>query len=189
MQNSVAITLDDFNTSEDVTPIDICGKDILVQSGLGLTETIGFVDSVASTVVDEETGAYRPELFDFAFGAMLLMYYTNIALPADSGEQFDLVCRTDLCFEVKKHIDIEQLDSLRAAAERKIAHLLRCVESTLTSQMAELLASFEQLQESTRDVFSSVGGADLKAMVDNFAGMNEATLAKAVLSQQDQTHE
>jgi len=181
MQNTVAIALSDFDIPEDVTPIDICGKEVLVKSGLSLTETIGFVDSVASTVVDGETGDYHPELFDFAFGAMLLMYYTNIALPEDSGEQFDLVCHTDLCFEIKKNIDTEQLDSLYAAAELKVAHLVRCAENTLASKMTELLASFAQLREMTQDAFSNIGGADLKAMVDNLAGINEATLAKAVL--------
>jgi len=184
MQDTVSITLDDFDIPENVTTIDICGKEILVKSALGLADTIGFVDSVAATVMDSETGDYQPELFDFAFGAMLLMYYTNIALPEDSGEQFDLVCQTDLCFEVKKHLDIEQLDGLHVAAERKIAHQVRCAENTLAAKMADLLASFEQLQEHTRDIFSNVGGADLKAMVDAFAGMDEATLAKAVLARQ-----
>ena len=55
--------------------------------------------------------------------------------------------------------------------------------------MNDLLISFEQLQEQTRDVFANVGGADLKAMVDNLSGMDEATLAKAVLAHQNQTHE
>jgi len=187
MQDTVTIALSDYNIPEDVTPIDICGKEILVKSGLGLTETVGFVDSVASTVVDTETGDYHPELFDFAFGAMLLMYYTNIALPEDSGEQFALVCQTDLCFEVKKHLDTEQLDSLRAAAEQKVAHLLRCAENTLASKMTELLASFAQLREMTQDVFANIGGADLKAMVDNLSGMDEAALAKAVLDRQYDT--
>ena len=187
MQNTVEITLDDFDIPEDITTIDICGKEVQVKSALGLTETIGFVDSVVSTVMDSETGDYRPELFDFAFGAMLLMYYTNIALPEDSGEQYALVCHTGLCFEIKKNIDTEQLDSLRTAAELKVAHLVRCAESTLASQMADLLASFEQLQEHTRDMFSNVGGADLKAMVDTLADMDEATLAKAVLAHHGDT--
>ena len=185
MQDTVAITLDDFDIPEDAATIDICGKEVQVKPGLGLTETIGFVDNVASTVVDSETGDYRPELLDFAFGAMLLMYYTNIVLPEDSGEQFELVCHTDLCFEVKKNIDTEQLDSLRAAAELKVAHLVRYAENTLASQMADLLASFEQLQEMTQDVFSNIGGADLKAMVDNLSGMDEAALAKALLNRRE----
>jgi len=156
----------------------------MVKSSLGLTNTVGFIDSVASTVIDGETGEYRPELFDFAFDAMVLMYFTNIALPEDAGEQFELVCHTDLCFEVKRNLDTEQLDGLHAAAERKVAHLLRCAENTLATKMADLLASFEQLREHTRDVFSNVGGADLKAMVDHLSGMDEAALAKAVLARQ-----
>jgi len=187
MQDTVTIALSDFDIPEDVTSIDICGKEVLVKSCLGLTETIGFVDSVASTVVDAETGDYHPELFDFAFGAMLLMYYTNIALPEDSGEQFELVCHTDLCFEVRKHLDNEELDSLRAAAELKIAHLVRCAENTLASKMADLLASFAQLQEMTQDVFANIGGADLKAMVDNLSGIDAAALAHAVLDRQYDT--
>jgi len=184
MQDTVKITLCDFDIPEDATPIDIYGKEVLVKTCLGLTETIGFVDSVATTVVDTESGDYHPELFDFAFDAMLLMYYTNIALPEDSGEQFALVCQTDLCFEVRKHLDIEQLDSLRAVAKLKVAYLLRCAENTLASKMADLLASFAQLQEMTQDVFANIGGADLKAMVDNLSGMDEAILAKAVLAHQ-----
>ncbi|MCL1953014.1 MAG: hypothetical protein FWF60_09330 [Oscillospiraceae bacterium] len=156
----------------------------MVKSSLGLTNTVGFIDSVASTVIDGETGEYRPELFDFAFDAMVLMYFTNIALPEDAGEQFELVCHTDLCFEVKRSIDTEQLECLRAAAERKVAHLLHCAENTLASKMTDLLASFEQLRESTHDVFSNIGGADLKAMVNHLSGMDEAALAKAVLARQ-----
>jgi hypothetical protein len=181
MQAPVAFTLDDFDIPEDVT-VDIYGKEVLVKSNLNLTETISFVGSVASTVIDSETGDYRPELFDFAFGAMLLMYFTNIALPTDSGEQFKLVCHTDLCFEVRKNLDTELLDSLYAAADQKISHLLRCAENTLASKMADLVASFAQLQDMTRDVFSSVGGADLKAMVDNLSGMDGAAMAKAILN-------
>jgi len=187
MQDTVSITLGDFDIPESITAIDIHGKEVLVKSGLGLTDTIGFVDSVTSTVIDPETGEYRPELFDFTFEAMVLMYFTDIALPKDAGEQFGLVCHTNLCFEVKRSIDTEQLDSLYAAAERKVAHLLRCAENTLASKMADLLASFEQLRESTRDVFSSVGGADLKALVEHLSGMGEAALAKAVLDQQEDT--
>ena len=185
MQNSVVFSIDDFDIPEDVA-MDICGKEVLVKPSLGLTETIGFVDSVASTVMDDETGGYRPELFDFAFDAMVLMYFTNIALPADSGEQFQLVNHTDLCFEVKKNIDTETLDSLYAAAKLKVAHLVRCAENTLVSKMADLLDAFAQLQAMTSDVFSNVGGADLKALVDTFAGMDEAKIAKAVLAIQEQ---
>ena len=187
MQDTVAFTLNDFDIPEDIA-VDICGKEVLVKRGLGLAETIGFVDSVAITIIDSETGDYRPELFDFAFDAMLLMYFTNIALPDDSGEQFKIVCQTDLCFEVKKNIDTEMLDSLYAAAKLKVAHLVRCAENTLASKMADLLDSFAQLQAMTSEVFSNVGGVDLKAMVDAFAGMDEATLAKAVLAQQENAH-
>ena len=181
MQDTVAFTIDDFDIPEDVT-VDICGKEVVVKAGLGLAETIGFVDNVASTVMDDETGGYRPELFDFAFDVMVLMYFTNIALPDDSGEQFRLINHTDLCFEVKKNIDTETLDSLYAAAKLKVAHLVRCAENTLVSKMADLLDAFAQLQEMTSDVFSNVGGADLKAMIDTFAGMDEAKIAKAVLA-------
>jgi len=185
MQDTVAFTIDDFDIPEDAA-VDICGKEVLVKQGLGLSETIGFVDSVASTVIDDETGGYRPELFDFAFDVMVLMYFTNIALPDDSGERFRLINHTDLCFEVKKNIDTETLDSLYAAAELKVAHLVRCAENTLASKMADLLDSFAQLQEMTSDAFSNVGGADLKALVDTFAGMDEAKIAKAVLAIQEQ---
>ena len=185
MQNTIELTIGDFDQTPSVDTIDICGKEVQVKSGLGLTETIGFVDSVATTVLDHETGEYRPELFDFALDAMVLMYFTNIALPADAGEQFDLVCNTNLCFEVKRNIDTEQLDRLYASADRKIFHLLRCAENTLATKMTDLLASFEQLRECTRDVFSNVGGASLKSMVDRLSGIDEAALAKAVLAQQD----
>jgi hypothetical protein len=121
-------------------------------------------------------------LFDFAFDAMLLLFFTDIELPEDAEEKFALVCHTNLCFEVKQHLDFEYLDDLRTAALQKIAHLLRCAENALTAQMTELLASFAQLQEQTRDAFANVGGADLKALVDNFAGMDEAKLAQAVLA-------
>ena len=191
MQDTVTITPGDFDETplaEECIAVDICGKEVLAKPCLGLAETIGFVDSVASTVIDSETGDYHPELFDFAFDAMLLMYFTNIALPANSEEQFELVCHTDLCFQVKKRIDTELLDSLYAAADQKVAHLLRCAENTLASKMADLLASFEQLQALTSDMFSNIGGADLKAMVDNLSGMDEAALAKAVLANQEEAH-
>ena len=188
MQDTVSFSIGDFDSTplaEDITAIDVHGKEVQVKADIGLTETIGFVDSVASTVFDEDTGEYRPELFDFAFGAMLLMYFTNIALPEDAEQQFELICHTDLCFEVKKNIDNERLDQLYAAADQKVMHLVRCAENALTSKMNDLLTAFAQLQESTRDVFANVGGADLKAMVANLSGMDEATLAKVVLAQQD----
>jgi len=185
MQNTIEITIGDFDQAPGVDTIDICGKEVQVKSGLSLTETIGFVDSVATTVLDPETGEYRPELFDFAFDAMVLMYFTNISLPSNAGEQFGLVCHTNLCFEVKRNIDTEQLERLYAAADQKITHLLRCAENTLASKMSDLLASFEQLRECTRDVFSNVGGTGLKAMVDRLTGMDEAALAKAVLAHQE----
>ena len=40
MQDTVAFTIDDFDIPEDVA-VDICGKEVLVKAGLGLTETIG----------------------------------------------------------------------------------------------------------------------------------------------------
>jgi len=61
MKDTVSISIDDFSIPEDVTAIDIYGKEIMVKASLGLTETIGFVDSVSSTVLDPETGEYRPE--------------------------------------------------------------------------------------------------------------------------------
>ena len=185
MQNTIELTIGDFEQAPGIDTIAIGGKEVQVKSGLGLTETIGFVDSVATTVLDPETGEYRPELFDFAFDAMVLMYFTNIALPANAGEQFGLVCYTNLCFEVKRNIDTEQLDRLYAAADRKILHMLRCAENTLASKMTDLLSSFEQLRECTCDIYSNVGGAGLKSMVDRLAGMDEAALAKAVLSHQN----
>jgi len=191
MQDTIAITIDDFDQTpitEELIAVDIRGKEVLVKAGLGLTEIIGFMDSVATMVVDPETGEYRPELFDFAFDAMVLMYFTNIALPTDPEAKFELICHTDLCFEIKKVIDTEYLDGLYDAVDRKILHLLRCAENTLAAKMADLLASFEQLQELTHDMFSNIGGADLKALVDNLSGMDEAAIAKAVLAHQEDAH-
>jgi len=82
------------------------------------------------------------------------------------------------------NIDTEQLARLYAAAEQKILHLLRCAENTHASKMTDLLASFEQLRECTHDVFSTAGGANLKAMVDRLSGMDEVSLAKVVLAHQ-----
>lgn len=188
MQDTITINFADFGKApiaEHMTSITVAGKEIAIKAGLGLTDTVGFVDSVAVTVVDSETGKYHPELMGFAFDAMILMYFTNVMLPADSEDQFELICYSDLCFEVKRAIDSELLDKLYAATDRKITHLVRCAENSLAAKMNDLLSSFAQLQELTQDTFENIGGAELKALVDHLSGMNEATLAKAVLDHQE----
>ena len=178
---------------QNTTTITHGGNEIRVKRTLGFADTLGFMEDVLGLVVDEETGDYRPELFDFACAVALLTRFTDIALPRLEGGDIDfealfgLTMCTDLCFQLKQELDADVYYTLCNDAREKVNYAVRRMEAANTAKLNELLDSFAQLREMTRDVFSGVGGAGLKDMVDRLSGMDEAALAKAVLAEQEES--
>lgn len=128
--------------------VDMNGQEVSFQVSkrIGMNDMLKLVNGVASTVIDEETGAYAPELEDMITKLYILHYYAGFPLPGnDLADAYFVIYNTPLYDAIAEHIDKDQRMAIMVAAGERIAYLCDLTKSTAARKASELLSAFEQL--------------------------------------------
>ena len=139
-------------------------SEITIKRTLPLAEMLAFVDSVVSNCY-HETGGYMPEVKDFIIKSNILTKYANFNLPNNLEHRYALVYGTDAVEVVLRHINQMQMQDILNAIESKVKYLCESNISVIEQQMREVVASFENMQKQTEDIFSGIDAEDIAKLV------------------------
>lgn len=145
------------------------GINVTVKRTLTLNEMLTFVDSVAKSCFDQATGAYLPELKDFAIRSNLLDIYANFTLPNNLQRQYDLIWHTDAVDMVLQNINADQFAEMINAIERKVANLAEANVQSVYSQLHSAVSSLGSVVDQVGGVFDNITSDDVSAIAGAIA--------------------
>lgn len=90
--------------------IDFKGYPIQIKTYLPITEKIGLVSSIYKSAVDEDDNLQNISYnsLSIAYKALVIKAYTDISLPKDTIQAYDLLVQTGLYDEIYQSIPVEE---------------------------------------------------------------------------------
>lgn len=128
---------------------------ITVKRTLPLDEAAAFVASIVDACFDGTDG-YAAENEYPAIRSAVIALYTNLELPANQFDQYELVYTEDLFNAVLNKININQLDDLIDAAEKDIEYRINADASSLRKKMEDFERTIDELTNEISDAFSEM---------------------------------
>jgi len=171
------------------------GIPVAVKGGLTLHDILKIADNVADFCFLDD-GEYLPELKEFFFRRELLETATNIDLPEDVAECYELIMNSDLGKWVDNtfcdylEVYAVQMPQLRAAIQDKIDYMADSGLALLRSRMDALIYAIESFSEQNENLFNGTSPEDMQKFISSVASIekiDEEKLVKAVAGQQKKT--
>ena len=138
------------------------GKDdqyeLHVKWTLSFSEALSFVRSIVGSCVNEESGEYNPEVFDFAVSVNILDYYAGIKglTPEKMDKAYHIVYNTDLVDQVTAKVNNYQLNKLIDAARQKVDHKAAALVSMSTMRLNRLMNSMDEVMKLSQETMDEI---------------------------------
>lgn len=165
---------------------------VTIKGGFALLDILKIADTVADFCFLDD-GEYIPELREFFLRRELLETATNIELPEDIAECYELVMNSglgewvDYTFGSNLEVYATQMPRLRAAIQDKIDYMADSGLALLRSRMDALIYAIESLSEQNANLFNGATPEDMQKFISTIASIekiDEEKLVKAVAGQQ-----
>lgn len=156
---------------------------IEITKSISLQNMIEFVENVAESCVDMESGEYTPQVRDFAIKRELLTKYANFTMPNNIEKQYEFIYGSNVVDVVLQNINQLQFQEIVSSIDRKVKFMLDCVTSISASNTVKLLNKLDSIAEQNTAMFDSLQGEDIASVFSNInaiANMDEEKLARAV---------
>ncbi len=144
------------------------GVELEINPYLPFYEMMEMVNDVAGCCFNEDAG-FLPELMDFAFRVNVLERYTNLMLPDDLNEKYEMVYGTDLVEFVLEHVHQNQLKAMIKAINRKIEYTCDANIEELRRRTNQIVEGLENVQKEVSEAFSGVKSGDIAKLAAAFA--------------------
>lgn len=155
-----------FNTVETV---EWNGLQVVIKKNLSLEEMMTFANSVVKSCFDQASGAYMPEVKDFAIRANVLDMYTNFTLPKDLGKQYDMVIQSGAVEMVLNYINYAQFNELVKAIDSKLQNTADANIQAFITKLDNVTTAFSDMQTEMEKMFSGVDTEDIGKLVGAIA--------------------
>lgn len=155
-----------FNSTETV---DWNGLQVVIKKSLSLEEMMTFANSVVKSCFDQASGAYMPEVKDFAIRANVLDMYTNFTLPKDLGKQYDMVVQSGAVEMVLNYINYAQFNELVKAIDSKLQNTADANIQAFITKLDKVTTAFSDMQTEMEKMFSGVDTEDIGKLVGAIA--------------------
>lgn len=171
------------------TEVEWNGLKIRVRDSISLEEYSEFINYVVGCNFAGANGEYTPEMSSLAFGRAILLFYTNVELPADLDKQYSLImggktyCE-NLVFTIEEHISDAQLHDLRKAIDKNVDYLLRTKLSVINSRLEKAVDGIEQIANLISEAFGGVDEDTVQKLVSALGNsvFDEEKLVKAFVN-------
>lgn len=142
------------------------GVEFEVRSRLSLKEVLSFVRDVVDGCFQEDTDEYLPEVKQFMIRCSVIDYYTNLALPEDLSDKYDLVWLPGFITSITSHIDRDQMQTMLEAIDIKVRHRASANVAALNKKMTDAVDAFEELEANLGKAFEDVQPGDIMELVN-----------------------
>lgn len=150
---------------ETVETVEWNGLQVIIKKNLSLEEMMTFANSVVKSCFDQASGAYMPEVKDFAIRANVLDMYTNFTLPKDLEKQYDMVIRSGAVEMVLNHINYMQFNELVKAIDSKLQNTADANIQAFITKLDNVTTAFSDMQTEMEKMFSGVDSEDIGKLV------------------------
>lgn len=155
-------------------PLPVYGEEpieITVKPRLTISESIDFVNSVVSDVVDDTTGVTYC-VKDFSIRKNTLAYYTNITVPQNLEKQYNLAY-TDLLDRIFSEgtFDNDTYKTLLESLDKQIEFEAQKYQNELRAETRELIEETRMQGEELIKVFSQFAKSFENIDPDQMAGL------------------
>lgn len=173
------------NTYEATETVEWSGTEFVIQKSLEMDEMLNFVDSVVRSCFAASTNEYRPEAKDFAVRVNIMTRYANIAMPNKVEHQYTLAVCSGVVEMIMEHINRAQFNEMMRAIDAKVNNIAAANVEMMNMKFDELVASFQNMQDSVSAMFSGVSSDDIKKIAEGFVGNmpSDEGIVKAYLEQ------
>lgn len=171
---------------ENTETVQWNGLDIVITRSLSLVDMMEFVDGVVKSCFDQTTGAYMPEIKDFAIRLNIMEKYANFTLPSNVERKYDIVVRSGAVEEIMSHINLVQFGELIKAIDAKLQNAADANVQMVFRQFNDVVTSFEELQEKVGALFAGVDPADIGKLMGAISesGISEEKVVQAYIAEQ-----
>lgn len=145
------------------------GLQVVIKKNLSLEEMMTFANSVVKSCFDQSSGAYIPEVKDFAIRANVLDMYTNFTLPKDLGKQYDMVVQSGAVEMVLNYINCVQFNELVKAIDSKLQNTADANIQAFITKLDNVTTAFSDMQTEMEKMFSGVDTEDIGKLVGAIA--------------------
>lgn len=145
------------------------GLQVVIKKSLSLEEMMTFANSVVKSCFDQASGAYMPEVKDFAIRANVLDMYTNFTLPKDLGKQYDMVVQSGAVEMVLNYINYVQFNELVKAIDSKLQNTADANIQAFITKLDGVTTAFSDMQAKMEQMFSGVDTEDIGKLVGAIA--------------------
>lgn len=163
--------------------------DIIVVSDLTIEDRMSFAKDVVEACFDIHDGSYIPYAFDISLGIMMVQYFTNVDVGAETKLAFDLVKNTDIIDVIKKNVDVKTMDQIEVEVYellqwQKSRHMRSTKADELYDALTMLIERFSQMADSAKNNLDDGTIVELTGLLKKFG--DQKGLAKAVLDLQNE---
>lgn len=149
--------------------IDWNGLQVVIKKNLSLEDMMAFANSVTKSCFDQASGAYMPEIKDFAIRANVVDFYTNFTLPKDLTKQYDMVIRSGIVETVLNYVNFAQFSELTKAIDAKLQNTADANIQAFIQKLDKVTAAFTHMQEQMETMFSGVNNEDVSKFISTVA--------------------
>lgn len=184
--NKFEMALGEDNVVEEI----LSGTDdvkIQIKKIIALPEMISFVQEVVESCIDNETGEYLPEAYDFAIRVGVLTRYANFTMPANMEKQYMLVYGTGAFDQVLLHINNTQFNDIVRAIDKKIKFMLEVISSSAVTKINDVINKLGEIASAGEKAFEGVDADNMAKViqgVSKLGDMSEEDVAKVILEAQ-----
>lgn len=159
------------------------GVEITVRRIISVSELIAIVNSVASSAFSGETGAYSPVSVDFTERFAVLGLYTDIQMPEDINERYELCYAPGLYISVVEAIDPAQYEHLVRSVAREVEYLKQAGINEMNARINKLMNMIESFGNSMKSVMEQISPEDMQKLTEAMAkfGFDENKIVQAYL--------
>lgn len=146
-----------------------CGIPVVITPTISLQEVFNIVANASSNCFSDD-GSYIPEAMIAVLNCDIVEKYTNISLPEEITDRYDLVMRSGLMEFVLPRINEMQYNQIVDAIRDKIDYACDSNVSNLSHSISQIVESVKSLKERTERLFSGASTEDVRSILDSIGG-------------------
>lgn len=150
----------------NIVDVEWNGLPVAITRTISLEEMMKFADNVHKSCFNVDTGAYMPEVKEFAIRSNIMQRYANFSLPDNMERQYMIVMTSGAVEMILEHINLVQYHALMDAIDKKLANTADANISALTARLDTIAQSFEKIQSAMEGMCSGIDAGDVNKLIE-----------------------
>lgn len=156
------------NIAPNVSTEEWMGLQVEIKHTISLQEMM----SLVAEVVDNcflENGAYIPEVMQPLLDCGVVERYTNISLPSNLSNRYELVMRSGIMDFIMPRINSNQYNDIVVAIRDKIDYMCDTNITEFRNNLNDMVESMSALQEDTKALFGKISPEAIHELLGAFS--------------------